>query len=180
MTPSVRAVHRDSEDRFSKDSVAAVTLIAGIGVDGDTHSGVTVQHRSRAAADPTQPNLRQVHLMHMELFDQLHQQGFDVQPGQLGENVTTAGLDLLALPKGTRLHIGATAVIEVTGLRNPCSQIDDFMPGLLKKVAYHGVDGSLVRKSGIMGVVETGGDIGPDDFIKVQLPFGTHEPLERV
>ena len=180
VTPCVMMVSRDGEHRFSKVPVDVVTLLAGVGVAGDAHAGVTVQHRSRVAADPTQPNLRQVHLMHAELFDELREQGFDVRPGQLGENITTRGLDLLALPRGTRLRIGATAVVEVTGLRNPCAQIDDFMPGLLKAVVHRAADGSLVRKAGVMGVVTRGGDVAPGDAITVELPLGAHEPLERV
>ena len=180
MTPTVIAVSRGRDHRFSKASVEGVTLLTGIGIAGDAHAGMTVQHRSRVAADPTQPNLRQVHLLHAELFDELREQGFNVRPGQLGENITTIGLDLLGLPRGTRLRIGATAMVEVTGLRNPCSQIDDFMPGLLKAVVHRAADGSLVRKTGIMGVVTADGDVASDDVIAVELPEGPHEPLERV
>lgn len=180
MTPTVIAVSRDGGHRFSKTAVDVVTLLAGLGVAGDAHAGVTVQHRSRMAADPTQPNLWQVHLLHAELFDELRVQGFVVGPGQLGENITTCGLELLGLPRGSRLRIGATAVVEVTGLRNPCAQIDNFMPGLLKAVVRRASDGSLVRKAGIMGIVTAGGDVAPKDVIKVELPEGPHEPLERV
>jgi MOSC domain-containing protein YiiM len=180
VTPCVIMVSRDTEHRFSKVPVDVVTLLAGVGVAGDAHAGVTVQHRSRVAVDPTQPNLRQVHLMHAELFDELREQGFDVRPGQLGENMTTRGLDLLALPRGTRLRIGGTAVVEVTGLRNPCAQIDDFMPGLLKAVVHRAADGSLVRKAGVMAVVTSGGEVAPGDAITVELPQGAHQPLDRV
>lgn len=180
MTPTVVAVSRDGDHRFSKAPADVVTLLAGLGVAGDAHAGVTVQHRSRVAADPTQPNLRQVHLMHAELFDELRGQGFEVRPGQLGENLTTQGVDLLALPRGTMLHIGATAVVEVTGLRNPCAQIDTFMPGLLKAVVHRAADGSLVRKAGIMGIVTASGDVACDDLIRMELPEGPHEPLDRV
>jgi MOSC domain-containing protein YiiM len=180
MTPAVIAVSRDSEHRFSKVPVDVVTLQRGLGVAGDAHAGVTVQHRSRVAADPTKLNLCQVHLMHAELFGELREQGFDVRPGQLGENITTNGVDLLALPRGTRLHIGATAVVEVTGLRNPCAQIDAFMPGLLKAVVHRALDGSLVRKAGIMGIVVMGGDVACGDRVTVQLPEGPHEPLDRI
>lgn len=178
--PTVIGVSRDGAHRFSKVPVDVVTLLAGLGVAGDAHAGVTVQHRSRVVADPTQPNLRQVHLMHAELFDELREQGFDVRPGQLGENITTKGLDLLGLSRGTQLRIGATAVVEVTGLRNPCAQIDGFMPGLLKAVVQRGTDGVLVRKAGIMGVVRTGGAVAPGDLIAVEPPGGAHEPLDRV
>ena len=179
-SPVVLAVSRDSEHRFSKVPAASINLIAGIGVEGDAHAGRTVQHRSRVAADPTQPNLRQVHLMHAELFDELREGGFDVQPGQLGENITTAGIDLLGLPRGTRLLLGAQAVIEVTGLRNPCVQIDAFRAGLLRAVVQRAADGTLVRKAGIMAVVVTGGPVSPGDPVAVVLPEGAHEPLARV
>ena len=180
MTPSVIAVHRDSDHRFSKVSEDLVTLQRGVGVVGDAHAGVTVQHRSRVAADPTQPNLRQVHLMHAELFGELGAQGFDVRPGQLGENITTQGLDLLGLSRGARLHLGATVVLEVTGLRNPCVQIDAFKTGVLKAVAYRDLDQSLVRKAGIMAVVLTGGDVACGDAVRAQAPEDPHEPLDRV
>lgn len=141
---------------------------------------MTVQHRSRVAADPTQPNLRQVHLMHEELFDELARDGYAVKPGEMGENVTTRGLDLLALPRHTVLRIGADAVVEVTGLRNPCLQIDAFQSGLLKQVVHRDDDGQLVRKAGIMGIVLHGGRIEPGDSIRVEPPPPPHLPLDRV
>jgi MOSC domain-containing protein YiiM len=178
--PSVIAVSCDHEHRFSKTVVDEVSLLPGLGVAGDAHAGVTVQHRSRVAADPTQPNLRQIHLIHAELFDELREQGFEVGPGQLGENVTTRGVDLLALPRGAHLRLGPDAVVEVTGLRNPCAQIDEFMPGLLKAVLHRAPDGSLMRKAGIMGVVIAGGGVAAGDVVAVELPDGPHEPLDRV
>jgi MOSC domain-containing protein YiiM len=176
----VLAVSRHEEHRFSKVPAASINLIAGIGVEGDAHAGRTVQHRSRVAADPTQPNLRQVHLMHAELFDELRERGFDVQPGQLGENITTAGIDLLGLPRGTRLTLGPQAIVEVTGLRNPCAQIDTFRPGLLRAVLQRAEDGTLVRKTGIMAIVLEGGPVSPGDLVAAELPNGPHEPLDRV
>jgi MOSC domain-containing protein YiiM len=178
--PRVVAVSRDGEHRFSKPTTDEITLLAGLGVQGDAHAGVTVQHLSRVAADPTQPNLRQVHLMHAELHDELGEQGFAVRPGQLGENITTRGLDLLALPRGTVLRLGPDAVVEITGLRNPCQQINGFRPGLLKQVLTQDPDGNVVRKAGIMGVVVRGGAVKPGDAIDVELPAEPHEPLERV
>ena len=157
-----------------------IRLIAGEGVEGDAHRGVTVQHRSRVRADPTQPNLRQVHLIQGELHDELVPLGFEVAPGVLGENVTTRGIDLLALPRGTVLRLGAEATVEVTGLRNPCSQIETFQAGLLKAVLDRAPDGAMIRKSGIMGIVLVGGDVRPGDAITVSLPAEPHEPLERV
>ncbi|THA34604.1 MOSC domain-containing protein [Streptomyces sp. A1277] len=165
---------------FTKPNRESVTLLAGLGVDGDVHSGVTVKHRSRVAQDPTQPNLRQVHLMHEELFDELRTAGFEVAPGDLGENITTRGIDLLALPVGTLLHLGDEAVVEVTGLRNPCLQIDNFQNGLLKQVVGRDEEGNVVRKAGIMSVVAVGGVVRPGDPVEAELPAGPHRPLERV
>jgi hypothetical protein len=179
-SPQVVAVCRDDGHRFGKPATDEITLLAGLGVEGDAHAGVTVQHRSRVAIDPTQPNLRQVHLIHAELHDELRAQGFDVEPGQLGENVTTRGLDLLGLPRDTMLRLGSRAVIRITGLRNPCTQINDFRPGLLKAVLDRDDQGHVVRKAGIMGVVVTGGPVRPGDPIAVDLPAGPHLPLDRV
>jgi MOSC domain-containing protein YiiM len=141
---------------------------------------VTVKHRSRVAADPTQPNLRQVHLIHSELHDQLHTRGFQVQAGEMGENITTCGLDLLALPVGAQLRIGSEAILEITGLRNPCLQLDGLEPGLLQAVLDRDADGNLVRKAGIMGVVMTGGVVQAGDEILVELPPKPHRALERI
>jgi hypothetical protein len=179
-TGTVTAVSRDSKHRFSKEAGDVITLVAGIGVEGDAHAGTTVKHRSRVRADPTQPNLRQVHLIHGELHDELHELGFEVDPGQLGENITTRGLDLLDLPRGTRLHLGDEAVVEVTGLRNPCVQIDRFQPGLLKAVTPRGDDGTVLRKAGIMSIVVTGGDVRAGDPILVSMPSEPWKALEPV
>jgi MOSC domain-containing protein YiiM len=176
----VIAVARDDRHRFSKRRVDAVLLIAGLGVEGDAHLGETVQHRSRVAVDPDQPNLRQVHLIHLELLDELAGKGFAVGPAELGENVTTRGIDLLALPRGALLRLGEEAIIEVTGLRNPCGQIDDFQPGLLKAVLDKGPAGEIIRKSGVMAIVQRGGEVRPGDTIRVELPPQPHVPLDRV
>ncbi|WAL75927.1 MOSC domain-containing protein [Kitasatospora sp. YST-16] len=180
MAGSVVAVSRNGEYSFTKPNRDGIRLLAGLGVEGDVHAGVTVKHRSRVAQDPSQPNLRQVHLMHEELFEELAEAGFTVAPGQLGENVTTRGVDLLGLPVGTLLRFGAEAVVEVTGLRNPCAQIDNFQHGLLKQVVGRDDSGALVRKAGIMGVVRSGGEIRPGDGITVTLPPEPHRPLDRV
>jgi MOSC domain-containing protein YiiM len=177
---SVLAVCRHGLHTFSKQSVDRIQLVEGLGVHGDSHASTTVQHRSRVRQDPSQPNLRQVHLIHSELIEELAGAGYTVRPGDLGENVTTAGVDLLGLPKDTLLHLGRTAVVRVTGLRNPCQQINDFADGLLKQVLMTGPDGEVVRKAGIMGVVERGGMVYPDDPIHVELPPGEHRRLERV
>jgi MOSC domain-containing protein YiiM len=142
--------------------------------------GVTIKHRHRVRKDPTAPNLRQVHLMHAELFDELRGQGFSIQPGDLGENVTTSGIDLLALPTGTRLHLGATAVVEVTGLRNPCIQLDGFQKGLMAATLDKGADGKLIRKAGIMSIVLSDGDVRPGDAVRVELPPMPHQALKPV
>ena len=179
MTPVVVAVSRSPTHTFGKATRPSVRLVAGLGVAGDAHAGVTVRHRSRVAADPTQPNLRQVHLIHAELLDELAAAGFAVAAGQLGENVTTRGIDLLGLPAGARLRLGRVAVVRVTGLRNPCGQIEAFRPGLLAAVLGRGPDGNLVRKAGVMGVVEVGGEVRAGDAIAVDLP-PPHRRLERV
>ncbi|CAM3506459.1 MOSC domain-containing protein [Kibdelosporangium persicum] len=180
MSGVVTAVSRSAEYTFTKPNTDSITLLEGLGVDGDVHQGVTVKHRSRVARDPSQPNLRQVHLIHAELFDEMRDAGFTVRPGQIGENVTTRGIDLLGLPTGTRLHLGSEAVVEVTGLRNPCIQIDLFQQGLLKQVVDRDEDGTVVRKAGIMSVVLTGGVVRPGDEIRVELPAEPHRPLEPV
>lgn len=175
----VVGVHVDRRHAFSKASVEAITLLEGRGVEGDAHCGVTVQHRSRARFDPSQPNLRQVHLIHAELLDHLADRGYTVRPGDLGENITTRGLDLLGLPVGARLTIG-DAVVAVTGLRNPCVQIDRFAGGLLKEVVHTDADGRLVRLAGIMGTVARGGTVRPGDLVEVTLPPGRHRTLGKV
>lgn len=179
-TPRVVAVAKSARHSFSKARCATITLLAGLGVEGDAHLGETVKHRSRVRVDPTQPNLRQVHLMHLELFGELAAKGFAVTPGDLGENITTSGLDLLGLPRGALLHLGDQAVVEVTGLRNPCGQIDDFQKGMLSAVLDRAEDGSLIRKAGIMAIVRKGGVVREGDTITVELPEGEHLPLERV
>ncbi|MFD3441753.1 MOSC domain-containing protein [Streptomyces sp. NPDC058685] len=180
MSGTVTTVSSNGEYSFTKPNRESITLLAGLGVEGDIHAGVTVKHRSRIAQDPTQPNLRQVHLIHAELFDEVARAGFEVAPGDLGENITTVGIDLLALPVGTLLRLGDEAVVEVTGLRNPCIQIEAFRQGLLKQVVGRDADGEVVRKAGIMSVVRTGGVVRPGDPIGVQLPAGPHRRLERV
>lgn len=180
MGGTVTAVSRNEAYSFTKPNRKSITLLAGLGVEGDVHAGVTVKHRSRVARDPTQPNLRQVHLIHAELFGELRAAGFEVAPGDLGENVTTGGVDLLALPVGTLLHLGDEAVVEVTGLRNPCLQIDTFRDGLLKQVVGRDATDRIVRKAGIMGIVAAGGVVRPGDRIEAQLPVGPHRALERV
>lgn len=180
MNGTVTAVSRSGEHGFSKSNAASIRLLEGLGVEGDAHLGKTVKHRSRVAKDPNQPNLRQVHLIHAELHDELRAAGFDVSEGDMGENVTTSGVDLLGLPTGTLLHLGDAAVVEVTGLRNPCKQLDDFREGLQAAVLDRDENGDLVRKAGIMGVVARGGEVWPGAPVRVELPAGPHEPLERV
>jgi MOSC domain-containing protein YiiM len=180
MSGAITAVSRSAGHEFSKPNEPAVRLLAGLGVEGDAHLGVTVQHRSRVAQDPTQPNLRQVHLMHAELHEQLRLAGYEVAAGDLGENITTRGLDLLGLPRGAKLHLGADAVVEVTGLRNPCPQINAFREGLLKQVVGRDEAGDVVRLAGIMGIVLADGEVRPGDAVRVELPAGPHVPLQPV
>ena len=177
---SVVAVSVRSGHHFSKAPGLVIRLLRGLGVAGDAHMGETVKHRSRVRRDPTQPNLRQVHLIHAELFSELRGKGFVVQPADLGENVTTEGIDLPALPAGTRLHLGESAVVEITGLRNPCIQIDDFQKGLMAATLDHDADGNLVRKAGVMSIVIEDGDVRPGDAIRVKLPAEPHRPLQPV
>ena len=165
---------------FSKPPRDAIRLIAGIGIEGDSHAGATVKHRSRVRADPSQANLRQVHLIHSELHDELYIAGFQVGPGEMGENITTRGIDLLRLPAGTLLYLGRDAVIEVTGLRNPCIQLDKFQKGLMSAVLERTEPGELVRKAGVMAVVTRGGVVRAGDVIREVLPPGPHRPLRPV
>jgi MOSC domain-containing protein YiiM len=174
---SVIAVSSRIGHHFSKTPNLSIRLLKGLGVAGDAHMGETVKHRSRVRKDPTQPNLRQVHLMHAELFEELQLKGFVVQPADLGENVTTSGIDLLVLPSGTRLHLGASAVVEITGLRNPCIQIDNFQQGLLAATLDKDANGNLVRKAGIMSIVIAEGDVRPGDAIRVEMPAEPHQRL---
>jgi len=166
----VAAVNASADHHLWKATRPAIRLVAGLGVEGDAHRGATVQHRSRVARDPAQPNLRQVHLIHGELHDELRLAGFDVGPGQMGENVTTRGLAVLDLPLGTRLRLGSEATLEVTGLRNPCRQLDGLAPGLMAAVLGRDELGGLVRKAGIMAIVVTGGLVATADPITVELP----------
>jgi GNAT superfamily N-acetyltransferase len=176
----VTAVNRNAVYGFSKPCADHIDLLAGLGVEGDVHSGITVKHRSRVARDPTLPNLRQVHVMHTELFNELGTQGFNIRPGQLGENITTQGLDVLGLPTGTLLHFEQGAVVRVTGLRNPCGQLDNFAPGLTAATLGRSKDGQIIRKAGVMSVVLTSGRVQAGDAIAVVLPDGEHTPLQCV
>lgn len=180
MEPIVTAVSSSGGYTFSKPNQESIRLIMGLGVEGDVHAGETVKHRYRVKQDPTQPNLRQVHLIHAELHDELQKLGFDVKAGQMGENVTTRGLDLLDLPTGTKLFLGPDAVVEITGLRNPCYQLDDFQQGLMAATLDRDEAGNLVRKAGVMSIVLSDGAVRPGDMIKVELPPEPHRPLEPV
>jgi MOSC domain-containing protein YiiM len=176
----VTAVSRSGTHTMGKPNQESIQLLTGLGVAGDAHQGETVKHRSRVRRDPSQPNLRQVHLIHAELHDELRDAGFAVSAGQMGENVTTRGVDLLGLPVGTRLLLGDTATVEVTGLRNPCAQLNGITPGLMAATLDHDEDGNLVRKAGVMGVVVSGGEVRAGDAIRVELPPAPHRPLEPV
>ena len=180
MDGTITAVNASSKHTMSKPSIDAIRLLVGLGVEGDAHAGETVKHRSRVARDPDQPNLRQVHLIHGELHDELRAGGFELAPGEMGENVTTRGVDLLGLPTGTRLRLGDQAIVEITGLRNPCAQLDDLRKGLMAATLDRDAAGDLVRKAGVMAVVIAGGEIRPGDPIAVDLPAGAHTPLMPV
>jgi MOSC domain-containing protein YiiM len=180
MPGRVEAVSQRGTHQFSKQPRMWIRLLAGLGVEGDAHLGTTVRHRSRVARDPTQPNLRQVHLLHRELLEELETAGFRIGPGDIGENILTRGLDLLGLPTGTILRIGATAEVRVTGLRNPCIQLDRFKPGLMAATLGRDANGNLVRKAGVMAVVLTGGEIRPNDTIEAVMPITPHRPLAPV
>ena len=180
MNGVVVAVSRSGTHSMVKPRATAIRLLAGLGVEGDAHQGVTVKHRSRVARDPTQPNLRQIHLIHAELHDELRAAGFVLSPGEMGENITTSGVDLLGLPTGTRLRLGDAAMIEITGLRNPCRQLDGLRPGLMAATLAHDANGNLIRKAGVMGVVITGGDVRVGDAIAVDLPAPPHRALKPV
>ncbi len=176
----VTAVSVSATHTMTKPNQQRIRLLAGLGVEGDAHMGETVKHRSRVARDPTQPNLRQVHLIHSELHDELRTAGFELSPGQMGENVTTRGVDLLGLATGTWLHIGDSVVVEVTGLRNPCAQLNGLQPGLMAATLARDEDGNLIRKAGVMGIVIAGGEIRPGDVIRAALPPEPHLPLQPV
>ena len=176
----VEAVQKSGTHTLIKPGQPSIRLLAGLGVEGDAHLGVTVKHRSRVARDPSQPNLRQVHLIHAELHDELRARGFTVRSGEMGENITTRGVDLLHLPTGTRLHLGAEAVVELTGLRNPCAQLERLQTGLLEAVLDRDAQGQLIRKAGVMGIVLAGGEVRPADPIRVELPQEPHRPLQPV
>jgi MOSC domain-containing protein YiiM len=180
VTGIVLALASSAGHDFSKQAAPELRLLAGLGVEGDAHQGATVKHRSRVAADPTRPNLRQVHLIHAELLDELASRGFTVRPGDLGENITTRGIDLLALPRGALLRIGDAAVLEVTGLRNPCRQIERFQSGLLAAVLDKRPNGEVIRKSGIMTIVLASGTVKQGDAVALTLPPEPHLPLECV
>ena len=179
MVPSVLAVSLSPTHTFSKLPQTAVHLLAGIGVEGDAHAGRTVQHRYHVRKDPTRLNHTQVHLLQSELFADLAPD-FPLSPGQIGENITTVGLDLLALPLATRLHLGPDSVIELTGLRTPCTLIDRFQPGLQAAVTRRSPRGPVFRRAGVMAVVLTSGIIKPGDSIRVHLPSEPHRPLQPV
>ncbi len=174
------AVSRSADYTFSKPNEASIRLLVGLGVEGDVHSGEKVKHRIRVLRTPDQPNLRQVHLIHAELHEELRAQGFDVSPGRMGENITTRGIDLLSLPRGTRLHLGKEAVVEVTGLRNPCEQLDGYQDGLLKACVAKDAQGNIIRKAGIMSIVLVGGEVFPNDPIRIEFPPEPHQPLDVV
>jgi MOSC domain-containing protein YiiM len=175
---SVVAVSIDGKHRFSKTPRLSVSLTKGHGIEGDAHYGPLVQHRCLARRAPTAANLRQVHLIPSELFDALRTRGFEVRPGNLGENITTLGLDLECLPLGTMLRLGASAIVRLTGLRTPCILIDRFEAGL-KDELRGGLLGPRFR-AGVMAIVSDGGEVSPGDLIRAVLPAPPHVVLPRL
>lgn len=180
MTPAIAAVHRDPGHGFTKPSVDEIVLVEGLGVEGDAHFGATVQHRSRVAQDPSQPNLRQVHLLELELLAHLTEQGHVVAPGDLGENITTEGLGLVDLPLGTVLRLGPEALVALTGLRNPCGQIEGFRQGLVRALPRSQGQTPSGRLAGVMAVVLAGGVVRAGDPVSLALPPEPHRPLMRI
>lgn len=180
MKPIVIAVAANARHGFSKPTRPSIRLLTGLGVEGDAHCGTSVRHRSHVTRDPQRPNLRQVHLIQSELFAELAARGFAIEPGGMGENITTRGIDLLSLPCGTELSIGTEAVVRLTGLRSPCSQLDRYLPGLMAATLERAPDGGLIRKAGVMGVVMSGGTVGAGDAIRLTLPAEPHRRLEPV
>ena len=179
MAGKVLAVHSSGAYTFTKRPRGFIRLIEGLGAEGDIHAGPTVRHRSRVARDPHQPNLRQVHLIHSELHEQLRGQGFEIGPGQMGENVTTRGIDLLGLATDTVLRFPGGAAVRVTGLRNPCGQLNGLKDGLMNACVYKDAAGNTVRLAGVMAVVLASGEIKPEDEIEVEAPaeFRALEPV---
>ncbi|MEQ8510421.1 MAG: MOSC domain-containing protein [Rhodospirillaceae bacterium] len=180
MSQTIIALSKSRAHTFTKTPEHSIRLLEGLGVEGDTHAGKTDQHRSHAARNPEAPNLRQVHLIHAELHDELKTKGFNVGPGQMGENITTRGVDLLSLPVGTRLHLGKDAIVELTGLRNPCKQLNTIQDRLMQETIEKKPDGTIVRKSGVMSIVIAGGDVFLNDTIRVELPVKPHRAMEPV
>lgn len=180
MNATVISVSRSSGHSFRKACEESINLIEGFGVEGDVHAGKKIKHTFLAKEDPDRKNIRQIHLIAAELFTELKGKGFNVDPGQLGENITTEGIDLLSLPTGTLLHIGNGAVIELTALRQPCIQIDEFQQGLLKEVVYKDSGGNIIRKVGVMGVILVSGAVSPNDEIIVETPDKPHHKLDYV
>jgi MOSC domain-containing protein YiiM len=180
MAPRVAGLCTNPTHSLAKEPVSSLQLLAGVGVEGDAHAGRTIQHRSRVAVHPSQPNLRQVHLIAKELLAELELAGFEVMPGRLGENILTEGVDLLGLPVGTRLELGPRAVVELTGLRNPCAQLNDVAPGLMQSLVTRGEDGHLIRRAGVMAIVQTSGEVAQGDVLRIVLPGKPHRALDRV
>jgi len=160
---------RDGRNGFSKSAMDTICLIQGQGVEGDAHSGPFVRHRYLARRQPRLPNLRQVHLIPSELFEALRNAGYDLHPGDLGDNIATAGLDLETLPMGALLDLGSEACIELTGLRTPCVLIDRFRTGLKRQMVCSEPVAPRFR-CGVMSIVRTGGRLAVGDPIRVRLP----------
>jgi MOSC domain len=173
---TVVAVAADRGHRFSKPTRDRIVLLEGHGVEGDAHAGPFVRHRYLARRRPRVPNLRQVHLIPSELFRSLSEAGFEVAAGDLGENITTTGLDLERMPLGTLIEFGLMAMIELTGLRTPCVLIDRFQAGLKRQVLSSDETGPPF-KCGVLGVVRSGGPVAAGDAARARLPSSRFRTL---
>jgi MOSC domain-containing protein YiiM len=173
MQGTVVSVNSDDAHRFSKIARQSVRLVEGHGIEGDAHAGRFVQHRHQAKKAPRAPNRRQVHLVQSELFEEMRRLGFVIAPGDLGENITTVGIDLLALPLGAQLHLGESAVVELTGLRTPCALIDKFKTRLKRAMIVRTPHGVTFR-AGVLGIVTSSGDLRPGDLVRAELPASRH------
>jgi len=175
----VMSVNQAARHDVRKTPVAALHLRSGLGADGDAHYGATVQHRYDRRRDPSRLNLRQVHLIGAELLEELGRAGYRIAPGDLGENITTADIDLASLPAATRLHIGSSAVLELTGLREPCVLLDRIAPGL-RLAACGERSGETILRHGAMAIVVAGGEVRAGDAIEISLPPSPHRPMRVV
>ena len=176
----VVAVSLNPKHTFSKLPQLSIHLLAGLGVEGDAHCGSTVRHRYLVRRNPAAPNRTQVHLLEAEFLEALATDAPNFpafHPGDFGENILTRSIRLISLPLGTRLHLGPTAIVELTGLRSPCKQMNTLRPGLMKASF---VPGTRRHRAGVMAVVLEAGTLSAADTIHVELPPEPHIALRPV